>query len=108
MPTEAPDPVSTLRRYLPHLPDVARPAVTQAVDALADELARLRENALDLSEVPEGWHFAQLTQIGDHFECCLTTSGGRFLVKPNREHYDTGPTPRAALAAACARARETT
>ena len=75
----------------------------EILNRLEAEIARLRENALGLGEVPDGWSFTRLTRIGDAFECCLTNDAGRFLIESDGEIYGTGPTPKTALDAAIER-----
>jgi hypothetical protein len=74
-----------------------------ALTALETELATLRANALDLSRVPEGWEFISLAALPDDgLEVTL-----RAKPEDGRDDiFECGPTPAAALNAACARVRE--
>lgn len=103
------DPIATLRRYIPHLPSVAQSTATQAVDAMEAELTALRESALDLSRVPDGWVFHELSNYrwkdgAREYRVQLEKYG----VQPYEFMDGTGPTPAAALSAAIERAKETT
>lgn len=126
------DPIATLRRYTSILPTtLARSTAAEAVDALeaeltalradiatyvamatdhANEIETLRESALDLSRVPEGWAFSDLCAPG------LWDDGGiDYLLQLDKIDGDlpdfvdgTGLTPKAALNVAIKRAKERT
>lgn len=114
--------IETIIRNLRHLRDIAetinnvelgRDALNSiaALDRLAARIAELEADPwrLDMGLLPEGWRL-QLLQYNDN-----TIDSERFSVNIGRNDLTVdglisvgrfGPTPRAAFAAACARARE--
>lgn len=72
---------------------------------LGAELAALRESALDLSRVPEGWEF-NLLSFTPQYAPERSWQAVISRIKPVGHSNGTGPTPRAALDAAIARANE--
>lgn len=75
------------------------PAALTAIEA---ELAALRENALDLSKVPEGWTVGIATLFDDSWSVWLRDKT-KHLTEDKSTVNGIGPTPSAALSAAIAR-----
>lgn len=73
-----------------------------ALTAIEAELAALRENALDLSKVPEGWTVGIATLFDDSWSVWLRDKT-KHLTEDKSTVNGIGPTPSAALSAAIAR-----
>lgn len=76
-----------------------------ALDALEAELTALRDNALDLSRVPEGWIISMATSLSGAWSVWLRNPEKPLDDKSSAAN-GTGLTPRAALDAAIVRANE--